>query len=143
MIRPATASDASVICQFIGDLEETVLDTARFQDVFARNMTNPMIHYLVAEVNDVVVGFLSCHVQLLLHHTGPVGEIQELFVRADQRGKQIGRQLLDYLTALAHRHGFVNLEVTTKQKRTDTVRFYERELFRCTHYKLVKPICPN
>lgn len=143
MIRPATASDASVICQFIGDLEETVLDTARFQNVFARNMANPMIHYLVAEVDDIVVGFLSCHVQLLLHHTGPVGEIQELFVQPDQRGKQIGRQLLDYLTALAHREGFVNLEVTTRQKRSDTVRFYERELFRCTHYKLVKPIRSN
>lgn len=98
-----------------------------------------MIHYLVAERDDTVVGFVSCHVQYLLHHTGKVGEIQELYVKPDLRNQRIGSRLLAALDALAHREDFVQLEVTTNQTRTDTVRFYEREHFSCTHFKLVKP----
>ena len=143
MIRSATASDVPIIHQFINNLEETTLNSTHFADVFRRNLFNPAVHYLVAEVDGVVVGFVSCHVQHLLHHAGPVGEIHELYVRPDQRGQQIGRQLLDHLAALAQTEGFVNLEVTTNQKRIDTIRFYERESFRCTHYKLVKPIRQN
>ena len=99
-----------------------------------------MVHYLVAEWAGVVVGFISCHVQHLLHHTGKVGEIQELYVLPDYRNRHIGHQLMTTLDALAIREGFVNLEVTTNQKRIDTVRFYEREHFSGTHLKLVKPL---
>lgn len=99
-----------------------------------------MVHYLVAEQLGTVVGFVSCHVQALLHHVGKVGEIQELFVRADYRNQHIGQQLVAALTRLAVQENFVNLEVTTNQKRADTIRFYERELFQRTHFKLVKPI---
>lgn len=99
-----------------------------------------MIHYLVADMAGTVVGFVSCHVQYLLHHCGKVGEIQELFVRPDHRNQRIGHQLVAALNQLAIQHGFIHLEVTTNQKRTDTVRFYERESFHRTHIKLVKAI---
>lgn len=99
---------------------------------------NPMIHYLVAEQGDTVIGFVSCHVQYLLHHTGKVGEIQELYVKPALRNQRIGSQLIAALDALANRENFVQIEVTTNQIRTDTVRFYEREQFSCTHFKLVK-----
>lgn len=101
-----------------------------------------MVHYLIAEWTGVAVGFVSCHVQYLLHHTGPVGEIQELYVKPDYRNQRVGHQLVAALNALAVRAGLVSLEVTTNQKRTDTIRFYEREHFSRTHLKLVKPIQP-
>lgn len=99
-----------------------------------------MVHYLVAEQSGIIVGFVSCHVQYLLHHTGKVGEVQELCVKPDYRNQHIGHQLIAALNAVAVREGLINLEVTTNQKRTDTIRFYEREGFRATHIKLVKSI---
>lgn len=139
-IRPANRNDTDVIYGFVCELEETILDQIRFRIVFEHNLSNPMTHYLIAEHADEVVGFVSCHVQYLLHHVGKVGEIQELFVRTDYRNQQIGHQLVATLDMLAIQENFVNLEVTTNQKRTDTVRFYERESFSRTHIKLVKPI---
>ena len=141
-IRRATGNDAFVIYQFICILEETQLNQATFDCIFHQNLANPFIHYLVAEQHNEVVGFVSCHVQHLLHHGGKVGEIQELFVRADVRNQHIGHQLITALNALAMKEKFINLEVTTNQKRSDTVRFYERESFKQTHFKLVKPIQP-
>lgn len=121
-------------------LEELSLDQTAFLAVFDRNLADPTVHYLVAEWAGEVVGFVSCHVQYLLHHGGKVGEIQELFVRPDARNQRIGQQLIQALHALATQEHFINLEVTTNQKRTDTIRFYERESFNRTHVKLVKTV---
>jgi len=139
-IRPACPTDLDSVYQFLCELEDEVLDKMAFRAVYEQNLGNPQIHYLIAELAAELVGFVSCHVQPLLHHVGKVGEIQELFVKASYRNQGIGHLLVDALERLAQQEGFVNLEVTTNQKRLDTVRFYERELFRRTHIKLVKPI---
>jgi PhnO protein len=139
-VRDATEQDAPIIYDFICLLEDSTLDVNAFNAIFQHNLANPNVHYLVAERAGAVLGFVSCHVQYLLHHTGKVGEIQELFVRPELRSQGIGRQLVAALNELALLENFVNLEVTTNQKRLNTVRFYERELFIRTHVKLVKPL---
>ncbi|QMW00424.1 GNAT family N-acetyltransferase [Spirosoma foliorum] len=139
-IRTAASTDEPIVYSFLCDLEETILERAAFGMVYQQNLANPSIHYLVAEQQGDVIGFISCHVQYLLHHCGKVGEIQELYVRPDLRNQRIGHELVSALDALAIRENLVNLEVTTNQKRLDTVRFYERESFQKTHFKLVKPI---
>lgn len=139
-IRSARLTDIDSVYQFLCELEEEMLDKTAFRAVYEQNLANPQIHYLIAELAAEPVGFVSCHVQQLLHHVGKVGEIQELFVKASYRNQRIGHLLVGALTDLAQQEDFVNLEVTTNQKRADTVRFYERELFRRTHIKLVKPI---
>ncbi len=139
-IREATPSDAPVVYDFLCILEEMTLDTTAFQAVYDRNLANPCVHYLVAELAGEVIGFVSCHVQFLLHHCGRVGEIQELFVHPDYRQRGIGHDLVAAVESLVSRENCLNLEVTTNQKRQDTIRFYERESFRLSHYKLVKPI---
>ncbi|MBC3786718.1 GNAT family N-acetyltransferase [Spirosoma utsteinense] len=139
-IRPAHQTDVDVVYEFLCDLEDTALNRSAFQLIFEGNLANPMVHYLIAEQDGLPVGFLSCHVQYLLHHTGKVGEIQELYVKPDQRKQRIGHQFIAALGELASREGFTHLEVTTNQKRTETIRFYEREHFSCTHFKLVKSL---
>jgi PhnO protein len=86
------------------------------------------------------VGFLSCHVQQLLHHAGPVGEIQEMYVLPDWRSQGVGQQLVEYLVAIARQEGWVNLEVTSNRRRIRTHAFYERMGFTATHVKLVMPL---
>ena len=140
VIRGAIENDEPIIYGFLCELEGVSLSRSDFNVIFRQNLANALIHYFVAELAGEVIGFVSCHVQYLLHHTGKVGEIQELFVRPDVRNQQIGHQLIAALNTLAVQENFVNLEVTTNQKRTDTIRFYEREAFTQTHVKLVKPI---
>ncbi len=139
-IRTAEWKDMPTVYAFLCELEEEPLDLTAFAFIFQHNLASPSIHYLVAEHADEVIGFVSCHVQYLLHHCGKVGEIQELFVKPQHRNQQVGQRLIAALNNLALREGFVNLEVTTNQKRQDTIRFYERESFQRTHVKLVKPI---
>lgn len=142
-IRAASWSDAPTIYAFLCVLEEAPLDQDTFLAIFRHNLTDPNVYYVVAERAGEILGFVSCHIQYLLHHCGKVGEIQELFVRPDVRNQRIGQQLIAILTTLAIQENFVNLEVTTNQKRTDTIRFYERESFKLTHVKLVKSVGPD
>lgn len=137
-IRPARLADGGIIYLFLCELENQLLDRAAFDTVWARNLTTPTILYRVAEAHDEPVGFVSCHIQYLLHHTGPVGEIQELYVRPDFRNQQIGRQLLMALESELAPLTLASLEVTTNEQRTDAIRFYESLAFRPTHLKLVK-----
>lgn len=41
------------------------------------NILNSSISCFVYEENYAILGFISLHVQTLLHHTGSIGEIQE------------------------------------------------------------------
>jgi (aminoalkyl)phosphonate N-acetyltransferase len=139
-IRPASLNDCPTIYTFLCDLEEMRLNATAFEDVFRRNLNDETIRYRVAEIDRKVIGFISCHIQYLLHHTGRVGEIQELYVLPEYRNQRIGRQLIAHLEELAQREEFVNLEVTTNQRRMDTIRFYEQTGFKASHRKLVKVI---
>lgn len=122
------------------DLENEVLDRTAFAQVFQHNLSDPDIAYVVAEWDGKVVGIASCHVQSLLHHAARVGEVQEMYVDPALRSQGVGKKLLEELIRFAEGRGAVNLEVTSNQIRLDTHRFYEREGFRCTHYKLVRKL---
>jgi PhnO protein len=142
LIRPATRDDRDVVYEFLCELETETLNRQQFDACYDQNLANSMVHYLVAELPNTseLVGFVSCHIQYLLHHTGKVGEIQELFVKPAYRDQQIGKQLVRTLIELAEQQNLVNLEVTTNKKRLDAIRFYERELFEVSHLKLVRVI---
>lgn len=125
MIRPATIDDLPFVYASLCDLEETALPYAVFERIYRTNLSNPTIRYVIAELGNVPVGFASCHVQQLLHHAGPVAEIQELYVQTDSRSRGVGQQLMTHFTELAQQEGWINLEVTSNRRRQRTHAFYE------------------
>lgn len=139
-IRPVVLADFDVIYGFLNALEDTVFPRDVLYTLFQRNISDANTIYRVAEHAGAVVGYISCHGQYLLHHAGLVGEIQELFVRADMRGEGIGRLLIDEMIASARAMNMVQLEVTTHLSRLDTHRFYHQQGFDDTHKKFVYPL---
>lgn len=138
-IRSALPQDVRSIHAFINELEECAFDFDLFEKYYHQNITNADNIYLVAvnEQNEVV-GYLSCHGQLLLHHLGKVFEIQEMFVMEAYRGRGIGALLISALEEKLQQKDFRSLEVTTNKKRTATQEFYKRNGFEQTHVKFTK-----
>lgn len=136
-IRRASLSDEDLLYQMLCDLENEVLNRTAFGTVFQSNIQNQNIGYFIAICAGNAVGMASCHVQLLLHHASPVGEIQEMYVEPSQRSKGIGNALIKAVVEFAKLRGAMQLEVTSNKIRQDTHRFYEREGFLKTHDKLV------
>lgn len=134
-IRRATIDDAATVYRFVCELEDMVFDQPLFEQYYAQNIANPEYYYLLATIQDVPVGYLSCHGQLLLHHLNYVYEIQELFVESTHRSKGIGKLLITHLRELLADNDYDMLEVACGFKRPESHLFYERTGFGKTHYK--------
>ncbi|HEY9046653.1 MAG TPA: GNAT family N-acetyltransferase [Ohtaekwangia sp.] len=142
IIRKATQDDFPVIYSFINELEETILDQEQQRNIYREVIRQDDYCYLVAETKSEVVGYISCHSQLLLHHGGRVGEIQELFVKAEMRSHGIGKLLVDAIKVWAREKALLQVEVTANVSRTSTHAFYTREGFAHTHKKFVYTLSP-
>jgi PhnO protein len=138
LLRRATAQDTAAIRLLLEELEEQVYPAAIFNDFFAKNLAREGVFYWLVEMGGQAVGFISLHIQPLLHHLGLVAEIQELIITAAHQGKGLGQLLLGAARAEARAQGCVNLEVTCNQKRQAAHRFYEANGLRPTHLKFVE-----
>ena len=136
-IRKAGLRDFSKVYTFINELENTIFDRKKQLRIFRQNLTSSAILYLVAVQQGEVVGFLSCHIQWLLHHNAPVAEIQEMFVDASMRSKNVGKKLLDDLKQRMQKKGVHQIEAVSNMKRKRAHNFYIREGFRMTSSKFV------
>ncbi|MEP1095460.1 MAG: GNAT family N-acetyltransferase [Cyclobacteriaceae bacterium] len=136
-IRRAQNSDFEDIYTFICELENETFDRDQQKRILEESLLNIKNVYLVASINQELVGFLSCHVQNLLHRNGPVGEIQEMFISAEKRNLGIGKILIDHLKIISKENHFIQLEVTSNLRRKLAHNFYEKQGFIFTHKKFV------
>ena len=134
-VRYAKKEDIDIVYQMICELEKSELDKTKFYDVFLRNIERSDVFYFVAEEENNIVGFLSVHIQELLHHNGSVAEVQELFVYTANRNKSIGRKLLDEAKKTAKEENCLSLEVSCNSEREKAHIFYEREGMEKSHFK--------
>jgi PhnO protein len=138
-IRPAIPEDVESIYNFICNLEEVSFDFELFNQYYCQNLSVTNNIYLVAEdATGNIIGYISAHGQLLLHHLGMVYEIQEMFVSSGFRGKGIGHQLIDALETNLRNRECRSLEVTTNAKRAATQEFYANCGFNKTHVKFTR-----
>lgn len=121
---------------FITALEKEDFDKDDFLKIYKRNISNKDNIYLLAW-HKKPVGYLSCHIQNLLHHCAEVAEIQEMYVLIDKRGQGIGRALLDQLKSMLRKRNVKRLEVTSQVTRRQAHQFYLAENFRMTSKKFV------
>lgn len=138
VVQSAQSNDLRGVYTMLCELEGVKLDWKAFTKVWSGNLKSRDIFYLVAVIDTTVVGYLSLHIQNLLHHAGRVAEIQEVVVAEALRGFGIGKKLLEQAGKMAKQERCKVLEVTCNVKRKGAHRFYEREGMKKTHYKFTR-----
>lgn len=134
-IRTANIDDLDNIFCFVCELENEKFDYETFKSIFIENICNENNIYLLTETNSKAVGYISYHSQNLLHHCGKVGEILELYVVRNFRGKGIGRRLISELGSKLKGSEIKSLEVTSNVRRKENILFYEKAGFKLFHHK--------
>jgi GNAT superfamily N-acetyltransferase len=77
--------------------------------------------------DEQLVGLASVYSDIQSIRYGKRCWLQDLVVRKDNRGRGVGRQLLDAATEWARAHDCTHLELSSGSGRVDAHRFYERE----------------
>ncbi len=140
VIRKASIEDFESIFNLISDLEGHLMDNLSFKNTFTKNLNDPNIYYLVAILENKIIGFISLHVQNILHHTKPTGEIQELIIDSNYRGSGIGGLLISEVEKIAKKLNLEEIELTTNITREKAQEFYQKLAYTYTHNKFVKKL---
>ena len=140
-IRTAKKNDMLTVYEQICDLENKTLKMNDFRKTFNINVSNKNIIYLVAAVNKKeIVGFISCHIQNLLHHEKRVAEIQELYVNKKYRQQGVGTLLINKVVEKLKTKKIESFEVTAQNKRKKTHDFYISTGLNQSHLKFTRNI---
>lgn len=135
VIRRALPKDIESVYSMLCSLSDKQHNKERFQQCYERNLKDSNIIYLIAEMDTNPCGFISCHSQQLLHHTGTAYEIQEMYVVESYRGWGIGKKLMTTLRLLINETTFDVFEVTSSNWREEAHAFYQNNGFTQTHKK--------
>lgn len=139
IVQPAQMHHAEAVYWLMVELEGQNVDQEAFLKAYTANLTDTNIRYLLAFDGEQPVGFISLHAQLLLHHAGRIGEIQELVVKESFRGQGLGRVLFQAAWEAAQSLGCLQLEVCCRREREQSHVFYQRMGMNASHYKFCLP----
>jgi PhnO protein len=141
LIRKVIEKDMLTVYEQICELESFTFEIKYFENIFFHNINDTnKLYYLAEDTMGNCLGFISCHIQFLLHHCGKVAEIQELFVKTDYRNRGVGGKLIGYIEEMLKELDCVSFEVTAQNKRLETHEFYKNNGFKNSHLKFTKTI---
>jgi GNAT superfamily N-acetyltransferase len=133
-LRKATVEDATPLALLLREIgwfeafkSESVTDsTRRVRAQLERCLADESHSVYVAKADeDRIVGYVSVHWIPYLFMPGPEGYVSELFVRNSERGKGVGTQLLQAVTAEARSRGCSRLALTNLRHRES----YQRQFY--------------
>ncbi|WP_325894493.1 GNAT family N-acetyltransferase [Grimontia sp. NTOU-MAR1] len=137
IIRPATLEDAeriNALCHTLGypsDLEDTEL---RLEKI----MKQPRDALFVAELCDMVVGYIAVHTVDVVHDDMPWGRISSMVIDENFRDMSIGKQLLEHAEAYLKKQNCHRIEVTSHISREEAHGFYLHLGYRITPLRFIK-----
>ncbi|MBA7497760.1 hypothetical protein ES704_00492 [subsurface metagenome] len=131
IIREARESDLLTIGKLTLELIEAMGNTEGIDIKLiaenCRNLLNEVnSHILVAEIEGVVVGFVSFTTRKTILHRGLSGLIDELIIAKSYRGKGIGKQLLSSAIEKSRQLGCCEVEVSTEKTNIKARGFYRQ-----------------
>lgn len=138
LIRRAEPADVFVVYNMLCSLSQKEHDKHRFEKCYESNVSDEHIIYMIAEVDGVPSGFISCHSQQLLHHTGTAYEIQEMYIDEAYRGNGVGKKMIAAVHSQIALTEYDVFEVTSSNWREDAHAFYMNNGFAQTHMKFTR-----
>jgi GNAT superfamily N-acetyltransferase len=129
-IRSARPRDATLVLAFIRELAEyeklshEVVATERDIQT-ALFGEKPVAECLIAEVDDVAVGFALFFHNFSTFEGKPGLYLEDLYIKPAYRGRGYGRKMLAHLAKLAKQRGCARFEWAVLDWNAPAIRFYE------------------
>ncbi len=138
VIRSATVDDAADVVQLIAEHAALYDEASLLTESFVRRyLASPASEILVAEVDQQVVGLLSCSLRPDLFHAADSCLVEDLVVREGRRGQGIGRALMSELFARLEARDCAEVSVGVMQDNLPAINLY-RSLGLCEEALLLE-----
>lgn len=130
-LRPAERRDVKAIVGLIRALAEYE-NLAHLVQATPQTLTphlfgpRPVVESVVAESEGRVVAFALFFTNFSTFLALPGLYLEDLFVEPEQRGRGIGRALMEHLARLSATRGYGRFEWSVLDWNADAIRFYER-----------------
>lgn len=132
-IRKARPEDAGTIGRLLSDFNAEFDSPSPEAGTFARRLTVLLgrddVLVLLAEVDERDVGVAFLTLRPTPYADGPLAQLEELYVRPDQRSRGVGTLLVEELLARLRGLQVAEVHVGVDEPDTDARRFYERHGF--------------
>jgi ribosomal protein S18 acetylase RimI-like enzyme len=154
-IRPATTTDIAAIGRLAALLVRTHhdFDPKRFIPATPRTaegygsylgsqLEEPDIVVLVAEQNGEVIGYTYAGIEGTDYMAlrGPAGALYDIVVDPEQRGRGVGRALLDATLDELKARGAPRVVLSTAERNESAQRLFERAGFRRTMIEMTREL---
>ncbi|NMA99398.1 MAG: GNAT family N-acetyltransferase [Phyllobacteriaceae bacterium] len=144
LFRDSTPDDISTILTLshAGDargadtppLDPATLTDPRYRAAFDDIAADPNHRLIVADRDGQVVGTLQISIIPGLPRFGARrGMLENVHIRADQRGNGLGSEMVTWAIEECRRAGCSLVQLTSNKVRTDAHRFYRKLGFEATH----------
>lgn len=115
-------------------LDPATLDDPRYRAAFDVIDADPRQRLIVAERNGEVVGTLQISTVPGLNQFGMTrGLLENVHIRADQRGTGLGTEMVLWAIEVCRQSGCGMVQLTSNKVRADAHRFYEKLGFAKSH----------
>jgi ribosomal protein S18 acetylase RimI-like enzyme len=129
-VRPAVPGDIAVLTTLLELLfsveEDFHFDEARQRKGLELMLNNPAGCILVAEDHGEVIGMCSGQTTISTAEGGPALLIEDVVVKSDRQGRNIGRQLLSELGNWAKKRGISRLQLLADRNNEHALGFYQK-----------------
>jgi PhnO protein len=140
-VRRAAPDDAERVRDLVERAERSgSLPMDRFRQVYLENLADRSLACIVVASGDDIAAFGAVRFGMPLHCCKPVATVQEFVLDERCRGKGVAARLVGAMMLLARDRGCVSLEVDSPRASKWSHRFFEKQGFVFTHYKLAMNI---
>jgi len=121
--------------ELLNELYENKLKFDKFKEIYKLKLNDINSYYIVAIMDNKVVGVLTEEIQVKLHRERNQSFIDDLIVDKNYRNKGIGKSLLQNAVEYAKLNNCEVIELTSYIKNENAHRFYENNNFIKHSYK--------
>ena len=111
---------------------EAHISSALSADKLLSEINNPNSAFYFALLDNVVAGYIKLNYGIAQSEfqDSDTVEVGRIYVLAEQQGKQIGKQLLDFAVALANKDQLKSIWLGVWEHNPNAIRFYESNGFK-------------
>lgn len=127
-VRPARESDIPALLGLIESLfaieTDFTFEAAKTERALRMILDSPAAQIFVYEAGGKVIGCATLHALISTAEGGPAGQVEDVVVAADARGKGVGQALLTALGNEARARGMTRLQLFADLKNDPALKFY-------------------